>query len=287
MSTQVNTVLYDGELLGIRRYAVRNWSGKIYVVPRNLIKKIDSVVEFINNPCIYILKGYKDNLESFYIGETDDPITTLIEHRVPEEDYWSEAVLFFNDIDDKLSKGISKYLESALYRIAKANEKNAFSFNLMNTKAPRQAPLALYDEDMAKEFLDRVISVSDLLGIDTLFNGMNDLNGTKLVDGTFYLKNKVAEASGARTINGGFIVFKDSVAAPSFTFATSKGVIELGNALRKNGVIVKNVFVKDYEFNSPSLASSVVAGYSSNGYKLWKNKDGKSIAELEEIDNEK
>lgn len=279
MSTQVNTILYDNELSGIRRYAVRNWSGKIYRIPRGKVSEISNVVDFINNPCVFILKGYKDNQEAYFIGETDDPTTEIMLHKVPEEDFWNEAILLFNDMDDKLSKGVSKYIEASLYKIAKNNEKNSLGLILMNTKAPRAVSLALYDQDMAEEFLDRVISIRDLLGLNNLFK--DEVRGEKLE--VLTLKSKYGEAKGSLT-ESGFIVYKDSVCAPNFTFATSKAIVELGNQLRKAGIIVKDVFAKDYEFKTPSAASSVVAGYSSNGYKLWKDEKGLSLADREEAE---
>jgi hypothetical protein len=41
-------------------------------------------------------------------------------------------------------------------------------------------------------------------------------------------------------------------------------------------------FTQDYTFNSPSMASDVVLGRSSNGRVDWKDATGKTLKELQE-----
>ena len=41
------------------------------------------------------------------------------------------------------------------------------------------------------------------------------------------------------------------------------------------------IFTKNYLFTSASAAAAVIVGYSVNGRNTWKNKDGKSIKEIE------
>jgi hypothetical protein len=41
-------------------------------------------------------------------------------------------------------------------------------------------------------------------------------------------------------------------------------------------------FTKDVEFSSPSAAAAVVHGGSANGLTAWKDKNGKSLKDLED-----
>jgi hypothetical protein len=63
-------------------------------------------------------------------------------------------------------------------------------------------------------------------------------------------------------------------------------VIELRADFLKSGVLVsegdKRRFTQDYTFNSPSLASAVVLGRSSNGRADWKDASGRTLKELQE-----
>lgn len=56
----------------------------------------------------------------------------------------------------------------------------------------------------------------------------------------------------------------------------------LRKQLEADGVIVDRVFTSDYEFASPSAASSVIAGRPSNGRIDWKTADGRSLKDVQE-----
>ena len=53
-----------------------------------------------------------------------------------------------------------------------------------------------------------------------------------------------------------------------------KTYCKLRNALINNGTIVNHVFTRDYEFNTPSAASAVILGRTSNGNADWKTEQG-------------
>jgi hypothetical protein len=43
------------------------------------------------------------------------------------------------------------------------------------------------------------------------------------------------------------------------------------------------LFTHDVEFSSPSAAAAVIHGGHANGLIAWKNKDGKTLKELESV----
>ncbi|WP_312791677.1 DUF4357 domain-containing protein [Sphingobacterium sp.] len=57
-------------------------------------------------------------------------------------------------------------------------------------------------------------------------------------------------------------------------------LIEKGIVILKDG---KNIFNENYEFSSPSTAGAVIVGYSVNGRTAWKDKNGVTIKENEEL----
>jgi hypothetical protein len=63
------------------------------------------------------------------------------------------------------------------------------------------------------------------------------------------------------------------------TLAKRQSLIDLGVLLQQGNVYV---FTQDYAFNSPSLASTVVLGRSSNGRTDWKDAQGRSLKVLQE-----
>ncbi len=75
-------------------------------------------------------------------------------------------------------------------------------------------------------------------------------------------------------------MLKDSAISIDTASALSKGYKKLRDELEYKKIIVNNEFVKDYEFNSPSAAASIVKGFSANGNITWKNKEGKNLKDL-------
>ena len=59
-----------------------------------------------------------------------------------------------------------------------------------------------------------------------------------------------------------------------------KSYYKLRLQLENEGTIKDRYFQKDYEFNSPSAASTVILGRNSNGNLDWKTSDGKYLKEL-------
>ena len=53
----------------------------------------------------------------------------------------------------------------------------------------------------------------------------------------------------------------------------------LRNQLISSGIIVNYQFTSDYDFESLSLAASVVIGRTANGYTVWKDGSGLSFGE--------
>jgi len=61
----------------------------------------------------------------------------------------------------------------------------------------------------------------------------------------------------------------------SQTFRSRKSVEK-----QREGIVKNNVLQKDMSFNSPSSAANFVTGSSTNGIRVWKTQDGKTIKEL-------
>ena len=50
--------------------------------------------------------------------------------------------------------------------------------------------------------------------------------------------------------------------------------------LVNDGIIVNDIFEKDYEFNAPSAASAVILGRTSNGNIDWRSETGTSLKDI-------
>ena len=79
------------------------------------------------------------------------------------------------------------------------------------------------------------------------------------------------------------MVLKGSTVANGTTSSLAENLKKFRSKLFDKGIISTDmVFQNDYVFTSPSLAAVVVMGRSANGRTEWKNKNKKSIKEIEE-----
>ena len=79
------------------------------------------------------------------------------------------------------------------------------------------------------------------------------------------------------------IVRAGSTVSPENRLSNQKGQ-EKSDALRKtlekDGTIMDGEFTCDYEFSSPSAATTVILGSSASGNDQWKDKDGVTLGEI-------
>ena len=99
---------------------------------------------------------------------------------------------------------------------------------------------------------------------------------------------KGLKATGRLTPNG-IVVLAGSQAVLNERPSSQKypWPINMRQRLKDEGVLtVKTdhlLFTQDAEFSSPSAAAAVIHGGHANGLTAWKNKDGKTLKELESV----
>ena len=84
----------------------------------------------------------------------------------------------------------------------------------------------------------------------------------------------------------GFIVLKDSKVFNKAARSLSKGILKLREQYKSEEILKeidgRYTLTKDVLFSSSSSASDFVLGYSSSGPQTWKNKEGKTLKEVNE-----
>jgi hypothetical protein len=153
--------------------------------------------------------------------------------------------------------------------------------NISNPKLPES------DREDMEVYLSRIRQVLPVLGSD-LLSPISGSNKPAQHQPHLICKIKNATATGRRT-EGGFVVFAKSTAVLSVrpsaenqypnTIALRQRLIQDNTLVEQDGVYK---FTKDVEFTSPSAAAAVVHGGSANGLTAWKDKNGKSLKELED-----
>lgn len=260
----------NGTSEGVITAELRNWSGKAIKIPRIEVGKYKN--EELSYIGVYLLYCTDDDgNEKIYVGESEDVEKRLKQHisdyeKGKEEFYWNSAVAF---VDNRLDKAEIRYIEnnfaSEIYEINPDRLLTKSTYNKTNLKDSQIA--------VAEEFTEHAKTLLDALGMKLV----DVAPKAESKDQYLYCKGKESNAVGFIS-NNGFTVLKGSVinkeTAPSFT---NKAYYRLRERLIKEKVVVDYKFVKDYEFQAPSAASSVVLGRASNGKTEWKNKKGQGL----------
>ena len=277
-SATLKIFLVFGDPKRLRTAELSNWTGKAVAGPRS---EFESVIgrDEAQNPGVYFLTGSdpESGKSAVYVGEAESIRDRLKSHL--EKDFWNH-VIFFISKDENLTKAHIRYLEGRLIEQAK----QAGRFTVKNGQSSG-AKLPESDREDMEIFLGKIHQVMPALGSDFLIPTA-PVNASASSQATLYCEIKGRKAAGSLSPNG-FVVFKGSHASLDERPSAHKYpyVVNLRKRLIEEGILVADadvlVFSQDMEFPSPSSAATVIHGGTANGLTAWKNKQGKSLKELE------
>jgi hypothetical protein len=267
----ISTLLLDGNLAGVTRCTVANWTGLIYKIPRSEIGKCKDFDD-LKKCCVYFLFGESedDGTPVVYIGQAgirkngESVLLRLQEHiNNPQKSYWTEAIIF---TADSLGPTELNYLEHEFFALAKETSQ----YDVRNGNDPNPGKVTMEKEAELKEFIEysklvmgllghKVFEKKKYIGID-LYSGGNQSAICKRTNESFIV------------LKGSCIKQKDSATLCSSYKALR---IKYEHLIDTNGKLKD-----DLSFKSPSAAASFVLGRNANGNAEWKTADGKSLGEI-------
>jgi len=264
---------------GLRFVEKSNWVGLGIVCPRGRYPDVKQRAEFSNSG-VYILVGREgnDDRSTIYVGEAETVRDRLNSHHASKE-FWQEAVIFTTK-GDPLNKAEVQYLEARLVELAAKNKR----CRLDNGNVPKRPSLSEPDEAQIIGYLDEMLSLLPVLGIDAF-----ESVGTGATDKRiYYWRGKGWNARGFET-SSGFAVTAGSLARGAPVPSMKEHAIGAFNKRRQlieDGVLIEEAdgfrFSVDYVFSSPSLAAAICAGRTANGLIEWKDEDGISLKQHQE-----
>jgi len=271
----------DGDPDGLRIIERSNWTGKTLVFPRAVYPQVRNRSEF-QQTGVYLLLGPRTEGEgeTLYVGE-GDPIRPRLDDHHAKKDFWTKSV-FFVAGPGQLNKAHVQYLEARLINLATSAKR----MPLVNEVIPTEPTLSESDKASMDVFLSNILGILPVLNINAFELSPHSLPGGAL--NAFSCRGRDVKASGVDTPQG-FVVKAGSFAAEKLVPSLNKHFPQVGKLrsdLLKSGVLVidgkKLRFTQNYTFNSPSMASTIVLGHSSNGRISWKNSEGKTLKELQQ-----
>ena len=271
----IEMFLVDGDADGIVTAELSNWNGKAIKIPRTEVA--DCERDDIRNVGVYFLFGNDQDVETAYIGESEDVLKRLKQH-LNDNEYWTCAVAFTSS---SLDKALIRYLEHELVDMAKecgrdkVLTQNTYETHLQESQKASMA-----------EFIDNVKVLLSALNFRVLTPMPKPTEHTvTLFCGNSKSKdpNRHADGKGFMSPSGFTVMQGSQVAHEVVPSLKTKGrcYCKLRERLVADGTIVDDIFTRDYEFSSPSAASAVILGRTSNGNVDWKTKKGVKLGEME------
>ena len=279
-SATIKLFLVHGDAKRLRTAELSNWTGKAVAGPRSELDGVLARDEAAKSG-VYFLSGTEpeSGKPAVYVGEAESIRDRLRGHL--DKDFWNH-VLFFISKDENLTKAHIRYLEGRLIEQAKS----AGRALVMNGQSSG-AKLPESDREDIEIFLERIHQLMPVLGADALLpiGSMPAGNAEKEI---LVCEIKGLKATGHLTPTG-FVVLKGSQAVLKERASAQQYPNALASRRRliEDGTLVEGEahlkFIRDAEFSSPSAAATVVHGGSANGLLAWKNKDGRTLKELEAV----
>jgi len=279
-SATIKIFLAHGDPKRLRTAELSNWTGKAVAGPRS---EFDSVLarEESQKSGVYFLTGIdpETGKSAVYVGEAESIKDRVKGHL--DKDFWNH-IAFFTSKDENLTKAHIRYLEGRLIEQAKqagrAEVKNSQGSGSRLPESDR--------EDM-EIFLEKIHQLLPVLGVEVLVpTTINAASVTELESLSCEIKG--LKATGHLTPNG-IVVLAGSQAVLNERPSSQKypWALNMRQKLKDDGILAAKMdhllFTQDAEFSSPSAAAAVIHGGHANGLISWKNKDGKTLKELESV----
>lgn len=256
-----------------------NWNGKAIKIPRIEVSSCDR--DDITQAGVYFLFCKEDDgSDSVYIGEAENVKDRLVQHlrdyqSEKEKYYWSTAVVF---IGRDLNKALIRYLENRFVEIARASKRYlVLTKNTYRNTVMKESQVAVMEE-----FVDNVKILINALGYKVLEPfAQKDSSTTTVDDELLYITSGSVNATGKVTAEG-FVIFAGATLNEKTSVKSlSVGMQKQRQKLLDSSKVDDLVTTEDILFSSSSAAADFILGYSVSGPRTWKNKEGKTLKEIE------
>ena len=285
--------LMDGEVTGKIKCTLSNWTGVIYKIPRIQLGDLKSRDE-MKQSGIYFLFGRDEDKQKdvTYIGQAttrkngEGVLLRIQEHtRDSHADYFNDVIILTTQNNSFGPTEIS-YLENKFTQLAK----EAGRYIVKNGNDPNPGNVTEEKESELDEIVENTLMIIGTLGY-RVFVPMTKKVSQDLTDNHstyLYLKrktkksNKVIEATCERTTEG-FVVLEGSQVEIKDSPYLPASLKEMRQNLIASRVIQDGVLKEKQLFSSPPYAAAFLLGMQTNGRTDWKDQDGRTLKELEEL----
>ena len=282
MSIRPRTIqiyLPSGDPRGLRVATLTTNIVQVIEVPRALLDEFLILPE-AQRVGVYFLIGDNEasQTSSVYVGQSGALGERLVSHNKTKE-FWSRALVVIS-LTNNLTQTHALFLEWLSIKLA--NETARYSVENGNTGSKPYTPAPL--EADCHDIFETMRMLLATLG-QPIFEPLSKPKElAEEANDLFFCTYAGTDAAGEYTEEG-FVVLKGSKGRVEMT----PSMVKMGSDKRRLALIADGtvaiedgvtVFQKDVLFKTPSGASDMVTGASTNGWVLWKTKGGKTLDEL-------
>lgn len=288
-----NLFLIDGEVTGRIKCTLSNWTGLAYKIPRSYLDKSKERQDLKQSGVYFLVEKNENGEDEVYIGQAstrkngEGVLFRVLEH-LKDNKYFTEVVILTTQNNSFGPTEIS-YLENRFTNLALETGR----FTVRNGNEPNIGNVTEEKESELEEFIEYSKMVLGVLGYKVFLPILNTTE--KIIEknnkeAKFFLSRKskksqkLIQASCIRT-NEGFVVLKDSMIEEIDSEAIPLVIKELRSKCKTNKEIFNGKLAKNLLFNSPSYAAAFVLGMQTNGRVDWKDENGITLKELENLES--
>ena len=288
-----NLFLIDGEVTGRIKCTLSNWTGLAYKIPRSYLEKSKERQDLKQSGVYFLIEKNENGDDEVYIGQAstrkngEGVLFRVIEH-LKDNKYFSEVVILTTQNNTFGPTEIS-YLENRFTNLALETGR----YTVRNGNEPNIGNVTEEKESELEEFIEYSKIVLGVLGYKVfipILNTTEKIIEKNQKESKFYLSRKskksqqLIQAACIRT-DEGFVVLKDSMIEEIDSEAIPLAIKELRIKCKANKEIFNGKLTKNVLFNSPSYAAAFVLGMQTNGRVDWKDENGITLKELENLES--
>ncbi len=292
MSARAKTIqvfLPDGDPQSVRIAEVTQRLVQAIQVPRSVLSIAESRAE-LKQVGVYFLVGSVDegSTPEVYIGESENCWIRLKQHHATK-DWWTQAIVITSTSKtNAFDKAQGRWLEW----FATQQAQNVGRYKVINQCAAQEPHV---NESVKADLFDHFDTLQTLVALlgyplfrpaaaVSVVAGASDLVSDAASTEHFYCRTKKGVFATGYPTTEGFVVLEGSRARMQTTRSAEKTWV--GKARMRSiedGALIPDgemlLLTKDLAFNSPSSASALVLGRSSNGWTAWRDAKGRTLKE--------
>ena len=293
MDNECITLLIMNHYNGLKKATLDNWDGVAYIGERKHIPTLQKI-EQLSYPGIYFLIGnYKETNEKvLYVGKSNNLANRLQTHNSDHNKDWFESFVAFTSKNGDLNSSHAEYLEADFIELAQKNAGSITLDNSCGSNVKKDGKLTDMYMPRVEGYKKKALVLINNLNLLEFMNTGEEKAPKQLPNGdivfTMNLKrnNKDKVASLEITENGYKLVKGSYVAKDEAPYFSGMSAYKKRNELIDKGLLqdIGDIYIttEDIYFKSPSGASDVVAGSSTNGRTEWKLENGTTLDAYEQ-----